>query len=118
MRYRKQTSSGDYSFGNSQYDFVSGAEAVAQAIKTRLKLLKNEWWEDKEEGLPLFQSILQKFGSSENISAADLLIQDIIAGTPGVLQLKDFNSVYDSRSYSISGTVVTEYGESELEVSF
>jgi hypothetical protein len=118
MRYRRHTPDGDYTFGNSQYDFISGAEAVAQAIKTRLRLLKNEWWENKDEGLPLFQSILQKSGNPESISAADLLIQDIIIGTPGVLQLKDFNSVYDNRSYSISSAVVTKYGEAELEVNF
>ena len=45
MKYRKLTSTGDYSFGNNMNDFVEGSEAIAQAIKTRVLLFYREWWE-------------------------------------------------------------------------
>lgn len=117
MRYRRQTALNDYSFGNSQHDFLTDLDAVVQAIRTRLLLLKNEWWEDLDDGLPLFQSILQKPGTPENVDAAALLIQDRILETPGVTQIKDYSGAYSNRQYSVSCTVDTIYGIANVEVS-
>ena len=54
MIYRMLDADGDYVFGRSKHAYLEGVEAVAQAIKTRLLLLYAEWWEDREDGLPLF----------------------------------------------------------------
>lgn len=108
---------GDYSFGNNQNDFLEGKLAAAQAIKTNLRLLLGEWWEDLEKGLPLFQNILSRAGTPENNQAVDLLIQSTIASTPGVKNISKLASDYDSitRTYTISCTVETIYGEITLE---
>lgn len=111
MKYRALTSDGDYSFGKNMQDFIADVEAVVQAIKTNLLLLKGEWWEDLSEGLPLFQSIIGP-GTPDHVAATDLLIKERIAKTKGVSEVIDFQSVYESstRSYAVSCTVKTTSG--------
>lgn len=119
IRVRKQSNEGDYVFGGSSQDFFVEAEAVTQIILTRLKLLKNEWWEDIEDGLPLFQSILDSSGNQDNLKGVDLLVQERILGTPDVQGITDFTSVFesDTRTYHFSCSVTTAYGEVALEVN-
>jgi len=81
-------------------------------------LLKGEWWESTEEGLPLFESIMGQPGTPENIQAIDLIIQDRITNTPDVIDIKNFQSTYDNRRYLLSCTVETKYGDATVEVSF
>lgn len=116
MRYRILDENDDYQLGKGQQYFTYGTYAVAQAIKTRLKLLKGEWWENTEEGLPLFQDILGKQGTKDNLYITDTLIKERIIGTPNVTSITDFNSEYNSenRSYSFSCTVNTKFGELNL----
>ncbi len=117
MKYRKLVN-GDYSFGRGQQDFVSDRDAVVQAIKTRLVLLYGEWWEEKDKGLPLFQTILGQPGTPDQQQAVDLLVQGVIAETPGVISIKDFNGSYAQRTYGLTCAVETQYGDAVLEVSF
>jgi hypothetical protein len=109
---------GDYSFGNNANDFQSGTLAVSQAIKTNLLLLYGEWWEAIDKGLPLFQNILGQPGTPENQQAIDLLVQGNISSTPGVLNIKNFKSTYENRTYSLICTVETQYGDATVEVTF
>lgn len=108
---------GDYSFGKGQQNFTYGTYAVAQAIKTRLKLLKGEWWENTAEGLPLFQQILGASGTEDKLIIADFLIKEIIIGTENVKSIESFKRTFDSstREYSIEQCIVnTKFGEVEL----
>lgn len=117
MKYRKLVD-GDYSFGSGNNDFVYDNAAMIQAIKTSLLLLKGEWWEDTERGLPLFQSILGQPGTPDNIRAVDLIIQDQIASVDGVVNIKNYIGTYNStREYTIECTVETIYGEAYLSVN-
>jgi hypothetical protein len=63
---------------------LTGTQAVAQAILTRLKLFLGEWWENLNLGLPVFQSMLGQLGSPRGIAAMQLAIQQNIAGAPYV----------------------------------
>ena len=110
MIYRKLDNGGDYSFGRGKQDFVSGVNAVAQSIKTRLLLLVGEWWEDQAEGTPMFQSILGIPGSPENIESADLIIKERILGTPNVTEITAYSSTYENRHLDIKYTVNTSFG--------
>lgn len=117
MRYRILDADGDYQLGKGQQYFTYGVYAVAQAIKTRLLLLKGEWWENTEEGLPLFQEILGKQGTSDNLYITDTLIKERIIGTPNVIDIIDFNSEFNSqkRRYAFNCTVNTRFGELYLK---
>lgn len=117
MRYRILDSNDDYQFGKGQQNMTYGTYAVAQAIKTRIKLLKGEWWENTDEGLPLFQKILGQSGTNENLAIADSLIKERIVDTPDVLSITRFNSNYENRSYSFNCSVSTKYGEIEINLT-
>ena len=118
MRYRMLDENGDYSFGKGQQNITYGIYAVSQAIKTRLLLLKGEWWENKEEGIPLFQDILGTSGAADNLTIVDNLIKERIIKTKDVLAIKEFNSSFENRSYSFSCKVDTKYGEATISLSF
>ncbi|MGD8188579.1 hypothetical protein ACQCN2_01130 [Brevibacillus ginsengisoli] len=107
MIYR-QLDGGDYSMGKP---FLSKSAAVGQAIYTRLKLLLEEWWEQADDGLPLFQNILGSRGHQDSLNAIDLLIQARIIETPDVSQITNFQSSYDNRTYSFQCNVDTTFGE-------
>lgn len=120
MRYRRISSDYDYVFGNGQYDFLTDTEAFAQAVKTRLRLYRGEWWENLLDGLPLYQEILGSFITSDEDK--DMITQiylNEIAGIEGFSSFAEVNSDYDgeTREYSLSCSVETSYGTTEtLEV--
>jgi hypothetical protein len=116
MKYRILDENDDYSFGRGQQNLTYGSYAVAQAIKTRLLLLKNEWWEDIEDGLPLFQEILGKTATKQNI--VDSLIKERILGTKDVTSIDEFSSSYEDRAYSFECKVNTKYGTISVSNSF
>ena len=74
MKNRRLTDNWDYTFGHGINDYLTGVEAVAQAIKSRLLLLYHEWWEDLEDGLPLFEKI--NLPSADNLTLFDEQPQD------------------------------------------
>ena len=112
MKYRILDQNGDMTFGKGQQCLTYGTFAVVQAIETRMKLLKGEWFEDTEEGLPLFQQILGVGGTETNITIVDSLIKSRILETTDVTGIENFSSSYDSvdRQYSYTCTVNTKYG--------
>lgn len=119
MRYRK-LSNLDYTFGGNVNDFVSGELAVAQAVKTNLLLLLGEWWEDTSIGVPVFQNILSTRGTRDNLQAIDLILQAAITSTQGVIKLNNYVGTYNSvtRSYSITCTVTTQYGDATISITY
>jgi hypothetical protein len=114
MIYRALTKDGDYSFGASRQNFLQGAEAAAQAILTRLKLLRGEWWEDLSDGLPLWQEMIGKRQPKEFV---DSLVLERIAGTPNVREIVEYESSWDNefRRYTFTARVNTAFGEILLE---
>ena len=66
MQVRRLDDNWDFCFGRGSQNYISGIEAVGQAIKQRLLLLYAEWWEDLKDGLPLWEQILGTSGSEES----------------------------------------------------
>ena len=112
MIYRKLDDNGDYVFGANSNGFYKDIYAVQQAISTRLKLLKYEWWEDLNDGLPLWQDIL----ANRDIDKAKQLIKERIEKTNKVKCVTIFNATWDSkqRQLDIYALVDTEYGPLEI----
>ncbi len=113
MKYRRLDENWDYVFGHGKNDYLEGREAVGQAVKSRLLLLYGEWWEDLEDGLPLFERILASSGSDANKQAVDIIFARRIGDTTGVLNVSWYDSSFDrnKRAYSFSCRVDTVYGE-------
>jgi hypothetical protein len=112
MKYRRLDANGDYIFGGGINDFVKDTYAVAQAIKTKLCLLKGEWWENLDEGLPLFQSILGVPGGQK--SSIDLIYQQRILSVPNVKNIEQVKSSLDNRVYSFYCVINTTFGKLSL----
>lgn len=106
MRYRPLDALGDYTVG--QPFLANSPEVVAQAISTRLKLWKKEWFLDTRDGTPYDDSVL---GKRSNKSPESAIKQRILA-TPGVISIASFSSSYDgnSRLLTINAVVNTQYG--------
>lgn len=113
MYYRCLDESWDYRFGRQRNDYLTNIEAVAQAIKSRLKLLRGEWWEDPTDGLPLWQEIL---GKRTPKGAIDRIIQERILGTTNVREISYMSSSYDpnTRAYTFYCVVDTIYGQTVI----
>lgn len=110
MLNRRLDENWDYTFGQGKQCYLTGAEAVAQAIKSRLWLLYREWWEDLDDGLPLWERILGSNGGPANIAAVDGIFRDRIEKTPDVVAVVSYNSDFTDRRYSFTCLVNTKYG--------
>lgn len=116
MKYRELDTNWDYAFGKGIENYLTSKDAVVQAVQSRLKLLMNEWWEDLEDGLPLFQAFIGKSNIPTNKQSMDLLVQRRINETPGVISISEFESKVINRQYIASTTLNTVYGDTEIEV--
>lgn len=108
MRYRKLDAAGDYTFGTGGDFWSNSPQAVAQAILTRLRLWKGEWFLDQTEGTD-YENVLG-VSSGHN---PDAVIKQRILTTPNVTSIETFSSDYDgeSRKLLIQATVNTQYGQ-------
>lgn len=89
---------------------LSGAEAVAQAVLTRLRLFSGEWWEDTSLGLPVFQNILGQLGSQRGKAAIEELIYAYIADTPYVTAIRNVDVTFANGVFSFHAVIETVFG--------
>jgi hypothetical protein len=106
---------GDYTFGFSS--FYTDADAVTQAIQTKLLMFQGEWWEDTTDGLPMFQQILGTNGGTPNVTAVDLIVQSRIVETPNVNNIVSYTSSYKNKTYTAPAVVNTTYGNVTVGVN-
>ncbi|WP_043614305.1 hypothetical protein [Chromobacterium violaceum] len=106
MQYRKDD--GDYTFGTGGDFYVNQAEAVAQAVRTRLALWLGDWFLDTSDGTPWSTDGL----GQTNKTAIDAQLRARILGTMGVTSIVAYGSQFDgnSRKLAISATIDTVYG--------
>lgn len=113
MRYRALDTTGDMSFGRGAANFlVNTPDAVAQAVKTRLLLLRGEWFLDVSEGTPYSTEVL----GTGTQPLYDMAIRERILGTEGVVEITRYSSALDrnARSLAITATISTKYGATEI----
>jgi len=113
MRYRALTADGDYQLGNQRAFLIDSPDAVAQAVSTRLRLWRGEWFVDVRDGTPWNEEIL---GKRQRGISPDGAIKRRILQTEGVREILSYNSNFDgnTRQLSISATIATIYGEAQI----
>lgn len=89
---------------------LTDANAVSQAILTRLKLFLGEWWENLNLGLPVFQSIVGQLASQRALAAIQLVIQQVIAGTPYVTSVSSPQVNFTGGRLTYTATAQTAFG--------
>ena len=112
MIVRRLTDDFDMSFGHGLSDFARDAEAIAQNVRTRLQLLRGEWFLDIDAGVPWLQEIMVK---PSNLALAESLIKQTIAETDGITEITNFDLTYDNniRELSINCTVLNEFNNTQ-----
>jgi hypothetical protein len=95
---------------------LSGVQAVAQNVLTRLKLWRGEWWENLNLGLPMFQTILGQLASPKGLLAMQLAVQQVILGTPYVTGISSMNVQFNEGTAQlvITATVQTVFGQTSV----
>lgn len=78
---------------------TDGQEAIRQHVTQRLKTFLGEWFLDDRIGVPYFQEILKK---GPNPTIVDSSLKNQIAGTPGVIDIKEFDLDLDNSSRELS----------------
>lgn len=114
MRYRKLDEDDDMTFGHGSADYLQdNPECVGQAVLTRLRLLRGEWFLDLTAGTPYVPLIFGKHTDQ----TYDLAIRERILDTQGVLGIAEYESIFDgeTRRLSISATIDTVYGQTILQ---
>jgi uncharacterized membrane-anchored protein len=113
MMYRKLDTDGDYTFGQGKQAMHQNTpECVAQAVRTRLRLLAGEWFLDLAEGTQYANGVYGRHTKE----SYDLVIRSRILGTEGVTAIMDYDSVQDAntRKLTVTTTIDTVYGEVRL----
>ncbi len=116
MRYRKLDADNDYVFGGQQADFYKDSpDAVGQAVLTRLRLARGEWFLDTTDGTP-WDQVLGKYTAG----TYDAAIRQRILGTQGVRELAGYSSTLNSetRALSVAATINTIYGTTTVQATF
>lgn len=106
MRYRQMTPEGDYRFGYGTNFLSNTPETVAQAVLTRMRLYKKEWFLDDREGLDL-DNVLG-YGTQ---GTRDREVQQRILGTTGVTGIAAYSSQVSVRGFTVGVTIDTLYGQ-------
>lgn len=89
--------------------WLYGKDAVAQTIRTRLRLFYGEYFRNIQDGTPWFQVV---FGKNRNQGIIDSVIKSRIVQTNGVIKLLNYSSTEeDDRTLRIEATVLTSFGE-------
>jgi hypothetical protein len=117
MRYRKlsrnETQDGgdtdyDYTFGHGKSDFwIDVPDAPAQAVLTRLKMWKGEWFLDVSDGMDWNVGVLGKYTAATR----DFLIRARIIQTKGVSLIASYSSslLRDTREFTVHAELNTVY---------
>lgn len=113
MRIRNLDKKGDWTFGQSQSNYVRNAYAVILDIKMRLR----EWYGDcffaLQKGIPWNERL-------GNFNQKELLDRDIlntIQNTQGVLNVFDFTSSTDGRRYRAQCSIYTQYSDETIPLN-
>lgn len=113
MRYRPLSPTGDYTIGQPYLTNIPAA--VAQAILTRLKLWRGEWFLDTSDGTPYLTQILGE-RPGKNPDAA---IKARITQTTGVTLLTAYSSKFDgnTRTFTVTATVQSQYSTTPITIT-
>jgi len=107
---------GDLLFRNSDLVMSSEADAVAQRIQSKLRLIRSEYFRNRRAGVPYFEKVLQKNPRSEIVRS---VIRRMISDDPDVEKVESLNFVFDgvTKRMTIRFTVKVTKGSATVVTS-
>ena len=88
----RMNAAGDIDITGDTLSLTSGAEAVAQHLRIRLRFFLGEWFLDRRLGVAYYQSILVKGTPLELVRA---IYRKVILQTPGIQTIGALTTVLD-----------------------
>lgn len=88
---------------------LSGQDAAAQAILTRLQLYQGEWFNDQTDGTPYFQDIIGR-NTNYDLEIKQRIMQTTLSGVNVVKSIDNYSSNIIDRALSVTASVNTIYG--------
>lgn len=100
---------GDIAITDGDASLVSGTDAILQHIRMRLLFVRGEWFADRREGVPYFDTILRK---APDLSLVRSILRETIARTPGIASVPTLTVELDAstRALAVSFEAVAEDG--------
>ncbi len=89
---------GDLALENGNFVLIDGSELVRQSILSRFRFFLGEWFLDVREGVPYFRDILVKSPDRDIVRS---VFRQVLADTPGVLNILSFEILYDAQARTI-----------------
>ena len=114
MRIRNVDSNWDWTFGHGQSDYSRNLKAIELDIQMRLK----EWYQDCFFNLEQGISWNIRLGSHNQKTLLDQDIQNTVLSVEGVINIFNFVSQVNGRSYTCQFEVYTVYSTETLPISF
>ncbi len=101
---------------------TTGLLGVAQLCRTALLLIRGEWFQDLDAGVPWLENAnvpanLAILGQHYDEAAVRSAVRDAILAVPGVLSLKTFELALDAltRTLSITWSARTVFGDTAVD---
>jgi len=92
---------GELDLSRDDLYFVTGADAVAQHLKIRLRLIRGEWFLDTRVGIPYPSQVWVKNPNIGNIRG---IYRSAIASTPGVEEIQRIDLTFDASTRELNLT--------------
>ena len=114
MKVRQLDKNGDWTFGNSQNNYINKKEALKQNVVTRIKSCKNDWFLDSEANIGWWDIL----GIKNNEGIIKNQVYNTVVTTYGVTSIKNIDIQIDSatRKATIKIDLKTIYDDVSLEV--
>lgn len=84
--------------------FSDKQDAIADSLQQQLHVIRGELWYDINYGLPLTQKVSSKL-------EMDMLVANIVASHPDVVEIISFDSQLLNHKYSAKFSIRTKYGD-------
>lgn len=97
---------------------LSDLDACAQAILTNLNLFQGEWWENLNEGTPMFQEIINQRATPNGQQIMALALAQRIRSTPYVSGVENMQTSFDAKSRKFSFSCIAKTSFGSLNVQF
>lgn len=114
MRIRNVDANWDWTFGQSGTNYVRNAYAVALDIKMSLLEWRNDCFFSLLSGIPW----QVRLGNKNQKIALDSDIKETAEAVEGVLNVFNFQSSLDGRSYKCSFSVYQQYSSDVINIDF
>lgn len=111
----KATSGNDIDLSTNDFELVTGNTAIAQHVKIRLGMFKNDWFLDRRVGIPYYEQILIK-GAQDNIIRD--IFRSVISDTPGIDEIESLSLDYTGATRTMAISFVASVTDSEEPLVF